>query len=65
MIPGNPRGAVPGAIVNGYGTTNAMEDFPFFDLFGGDWHTSEPWLPHNAWYLMVAEKLLKARLVKP
>ncbi len=58
-IPGNPRGAVPGAIPNGY--ILGPDGNPYFDMgttFAGislpssiNYRSNEPWLPHNIAYL--------------
>lgn len=55
-IPGNPRGAVPGAIVNGI--TRAWPDYdrPWLDLHpqpNPDYQPNEPWLPHNNRWLFL------------
>lgn len=49
-LPGNPRGAVPGAVVNGITRTVPWLDRPWLDLFPvptGEYQCNEPWLPHN------------------
>jgi len=51
-IPGHPRGAVPGAVCNGIVRESVDRDAPRFDLHGNDYHSNEPWLPHNAYYLL-------------
>ena len=51
-IPGHPRGAVPGALCNGIVRESVDRDAPRFDLHGNDYHSNEPWLPHNAYYLL-------------
>jgi len=69
-IPGNERGAVPGVIPNGIcrepievnGKKTEGEDKPFIDLeFRGGgiakYETNEPWLPHNAYYLLALSEL--------
>ena len=63
-IPGHPRGAVPGAIPNGFVRSAYGLDQPGFDLSrvgSGRAHpsyrTSEPWLTHNMWYLMALSAL--------
>jgi hypothetical protein len=39
-----------GALMNGFGGNE--EDEPLLDMeYGFDWHTTEYWQPHNAWYL--------------
>lgn len=50
VIPGNPRGAVPGAVVNGITRSWPWTDRPWLDLNpvpNGDFQPNEPWLPHN------------------
>jgi hypothetical protein len=56
-IPGHERGAVPGAIPNGFVRDMGLADRPGFDLSrtGGrspSFRTSEPWLVHNMWFLL-------------
>ena len=57
-IPGRPRGAVPGAIPNGICREPHNTDRPWFDFRTGlgslpAAESSEPWLPHNAYYLLM------------
>jgi len=55
-IPGNPRGAVPGAILNGITRAFPWIDRPWLDLNPmptGEFQSNEPWLPHNIWMLYV------------
>ena len=57
-IPGHPRGAVPGAVPNGIAREPGNADRPWFDLRSGTGslpgaESAEPWLPHNAYYLLV------------
>lgn len=52
-VPKRQRGAVPGAICHGIVRKTPKEDIPRFDVIGNDQHTNEPWLPHNAYYLLV------------
>ena len=55
-IPGNPRGAVPGAVVNGITRTWPDHDRPWLDLHpepNGDYQSNEPWLPHNNRWLFL------------
>jgi len=66
-IPGRARGAVPGAIPNGFVRSAYGLDQPGFDLSqvgSGRAHpsyrTSEPWLTHNMWYLMALSALSAA-----
>lgn len=52
VIPGKERGAVPGAIPNGFVRDMVGQDRPGFDLSTGgrqapSYRTSEPWLVHN------------------
>ncbi|NUN98483.1 MAG: glycoside hydrolase family 9 protein, partial [Candidatus Omnitrophica bacterium] len=56
--PDHPRGAVPGAIPNGIAREPGNSDRPWFDfrdkigsLPGAE--TCEPWLPHNAFFLLM------------
>ena len=58
-IPDRERGAVPGAIPNGFVRSVLGLDQPGFDLSGDrtirrspSYRTSEPWLVHNMWHLM-------------
>ena len=58
LIPGHPRGAVPGAIPNGIIRTPGNADRPWFDLRSEAGappgaQSAEPWLPHNAYYLLM------------
>lgn len=55
-IPGNPRGAVPGAIVNGFVRAFPHVDRPWLDLCpepNADYHSNEPWLLQNNRWLEV------------
>jgi len=55
-IPGNPRGAVPGALLNGIIRAWPQQDRPWLDLTpepNADYHSNEPWLPHNNRWLML------------
>ena len=59
-IPGRERGAVPGCVPNGIVRLSAERDAPRFDLktLGrGDYQSNEPWLPHNAFYLLATSSL--------
>ena len=63
-IPGHPRGAVPGAIPNGFVRSPYALDQPGFDLspVGSEsahpsYRTSEPWLVHNMFYLLALSAL--------
>jgi hypothetical protein len=57
-IPGNPRGAVPGALLNGIVRAWPHQDRPWLDLTpepNADYHSNEPWLPHNnRWLLLMS-----------
>jgi len=64
-VPGNPRGAPPGCVPNGivralsYDPANPAPDEPYFDMHSTPGYTpryesNEPWLPHNAYYLLAA-----------
>jgi len=62
MIPGQPRGAVPGAIANGMVRDMGIADRAGFDMSraGGrspSFRTSEAWLVHNMFYLLAASAL--------
>lgn len=54
--PNEPRGAVPGAIPNGFCRQSAGQDRPWFDLHRPprtvSYHTSEPWEPHNSFFIL-------------
>jgi len=55
-IPGNPRGAVPGAILNGFVRAFPHIDRPWLDLHpepNADYHANEPWLLQNNRWLEV------------
>lgn len=60
-IPGHPRGAVPGAVCNGISRLQPAPDKPYFDMRTGirrpSFETNEPWLPHNATYLLAVSSL--------
>jgi hypothetical protein len=63
-IPGHERGAVPGAIPNGFVRSAYGLDQPGFDLsrVGSErphpsYRTSEPWLVHNLFYLLALSAL--------
>ncbi|MBN1346355.1 MAG: glycoside hydrolase family 9 protein [Phycisphaerae bacterium] len=54
-IPGHHRGAVPGAVCNGIARRQPAPDKPLFDMRTNtipQFETNEPWLPHNATYLL-------------
>lgn len=46
-------GNVPGAVLNGIVRIYPILDYPWLDLHRDAWQTNEPWLPHNAYYLLV------------
>jgi len=53
------EGLTVGAIMNGMGGNE--NDDPLLDMdYGFDWHTTEYWQPHNAWYLWT-HSLLEGR----
>jgi len=51
-IPNGKNGNVPGAICNGIIRQTPVSDVPYLDLEGRSWQTNEPWLPHNAFFLL-------------
>ena len=57
-LPGNPRGAVPGAVLNGITRTWPDHDRPWLDMHpepNADYQPNEPWLPHNnRWLFLVS-----------
>ncbi len=57
-IPGNPRGAVPGAVINGITRLCPHLDRPWLDMHPepkSDYQSNEPWLPHNnRWLFLVS-----------
>jgi endoglucanase len=57
-LPGNPRGAVPGAVLNGITRAWPDHDRPWLDLHpepNPDYQPNEPWLPHNnRWLFLIA-----------
>jgi len=61
-IPGHERGAVPGAIPNGFVRDMAGNDRPGIDLSTGgraypSYRTNEPWLVHNVLYTLAITAL--------
>ena len=55
-IPGNPRGAVPGAVLNGITRAWPDHDRPWLDMHpepNADYQSNEPWLPHNNRWLFL------------
>jgi hypothetical protein len=57
-IPGNLRGAVPGAVINGITRAWPDHDRPWLDMHpepNADYQSNEPWLPHNnRWLFLIA-----------
>ena len=57
-IPGNPRGAVPGALLNGIIRASPHQDRPWLDMTpepNADYHCNEPWLPYNnRWMILMS-----------
>ncbi len=57
-IAGNRRGAVPGALINGFIRAWPAVDRPWLDLHpepNADYHCNEPWLLHNnRWLILIA-----------
>jgi len=52
-IPGQERGAIPGAIPNGLcRRPGSSEDKPWADFAGISYESNEPWLPHNTYYIL-------------
>jgi hypothetical protein len=60
-IPNGQQGNVPGAICNGITRAEPAADMPYLDLEGNSWQTNEPWLPHNAYYLLCLAEMDKSR----
>lgn len=59
-IPGRERGAVPGAIPNGFVRSVYALDQPGFDMSREkipSYRTSEPWLVHNVLYMLAISSL--------
>lgn len=59
-IVGQPQGAVPGSVFNGIVRFNAANDLPLWDLLPQGtprYQCNEPWLPHNAYYLLAVTEL--------
>lgn len=59
-IPGQERGALPGAIANGLCRPQPDLDKPWADFIGNDFRSTEPWLPHNAFYILASSRDLLA-----
>lgn len=57
-LPGNPRGAVPGAVLNGITRAWPDLDRPWLDMHpepNADYQPNEPWLPHNnRWLFLIS-----------
>jgi len=65
-IPGHERGAVPGAIPNGFVRDMEGNDRPGMDLSTGgrpypSYRTNEPWLVHNVFYTLAVTALHEAQ----
>jgi len=61
-IEGHPRGAVPGAVCNGIVRWAFYLDRPWFDMRKvgqgtPDYESNEPWLPHNAYWLLAVSSM--------
>jgi hypothetical protein len=70
-IPGRERGAVPGAIPNGFVRSMRALDQPGFDISSSaverdhpSYRTSEPWLTHNMWHLLAMSELIEVLRLK-
>jgi hypothetical protein len=63
--PNEQRGAVPGAIPNGFCRQFAEVDIPWFDIRRPprtvSYHTSEPWEPHNAFFILAVTARTQGR----
>ncbi|MFH1742719.1 MAG: glycoside hydrolase family 9 protein [bacterium] len=69
-IPGHERGAVPGAIPNGFVRDLAGNDRPGMDLSTGgrlypSYRTNEPWMVHNVFYTLAVTALHEAQQISP
>jgi len=60
-IPNGKNGNVPGAVANGITRKMPDSDVPYLDLEGNSWQTNEPWLPHNAYFLLALSALEEGR----
>ncbi|MBK5261208.1 MAG: glycoside hydrolase family 9 protein [Peptostreptococcaceae bacterium] len=64
--PDEARGSVPGAVVNGFTRVESGDtiDKPYFDLYRTprrvSYHTSEPWEPHNAFFILAVSESVNA-----
>ena len=59
-IPGQPQGSPDGSVFNGIVRFNAKYDIPLWDLLPQGtprYQCNEPWLPHNAYYLLAVTEL--------
>ncbi len=61
-IKGHPRGAVPGTVCNGIVRWAFHLDRPWLDMRDvgqgtPDYESNEPWLPHNAYWLLAASSM--------
>jgi hypothetical protein len=65
QIPNGQNGNVPGAIANGIVRLTMEEDVPYLDLEGNWWRTNEPWLPHNAYFLLALSELARGDRTGP
>jgi hypothetical protein len=45
-------GGVPGAIPNGFCRMHPGQDRPYMDMLTINYNTTEPWEPHNAFYIL-------------
>jgi hypothetical protein len=64
-VPGQERGAIPGAIPNGLRRVELDIDRPFAEFVihpndHADWRSLEPWLPHNAFYILAVTSQARA-----
>jgi hypothetical protein len=58
------RGAVPGTVANGIVRGTPDRDVPFFDLSTTGvpaCSSTEPWLPHNGFYLLTVSRMARQR----
>ncbi|HQE61092.1 MAG TPA: glycoside hydrolase family 9 protein [Candidatus Latescibacteria bacterium] len=59
-IVGQPQGAVPGSVFNGITRFRPECDVPLWDLLEKGtpaYECNEPWIPHNAYYLLAVTEL--------
>lgn len=64
QIANSKEGRIPGAIPNGIIRVRSDLDRPYLDLEGNAWQTNEPWLPHNAYFLLVLSEWGKDEWLK-